>query len=109
MAFKMKESPMKRNFGIGSPLKQNGKNNPARTGNLGENIKKGFKNIKKKIKNINLENIKKNIEVKADQIPYIGPSTSIYSTKYKANNPTRFPKATINQSGYEDIKKKYLN
>ena len=93
---------------INNPFKKNGKNNPARTGNLGENIKEGFKNIKSKIKNIDLDNIKKNIKVKADQIPYVGPSTSIYSTKHKAKYPHRFPKATINQPGYEGIKKKIL-
>ena len=92
----------------GNPFNKNGKNNPARTGNLGENIKGAIKNIKSKIKNIDLSKIKKNIKVKADQIPYVGPSTAAYSTKHKAKYSYRFPEATINQPGYEGIKKKYL-
>ena len=98
MAYKMK----------GSPFNKNGNNNPARTGNLGKNIRGAIKNIKSRIKNIDLDKIKKTIKVKADQIPYVGPSTAAYSTKHKAKYPYRFPKATINQPGYEGIKKKYL-
>ena len=100
MAFKMR--------GYSAFTKTDDKDNPARTGNLKENVKGAIKNIKNKIKNIDVDNIKKNIKVKADQIPYVGPSTSIYSTKHKAQNPHRFPEATINQPGYEDIKKKTL-
>tara|TARA_R110002167_G_C12210294_1_gene607680 strand:- start:57 stop:338 length:282 start_codon:yes stop_codon:yes gene_type:complete len=52
--------------------------------------------------------IKKELKVKADQIPFVGPSTSAYSTVYKAAYPKRFPKATINQKGYEKIREKKL-
>jgi len=59
-----------------------------------KDIKEGFSNIVKEVK------------VKADQIPFVGPGTSVYSTKAKATEGsfTYDPKATINQPGYEDIK-----
>ena len=60
-----------------------------------KDIKKGFSNMVKEIK------------VKADQIPGVGPGTSVYSTKAKAGGlGVEFydKNATINQPGYENIK-----
>tara|TARA_R110000824_G_scaffold126525_2_gene286094 strand:+ start:39 stop:500 length:462 start_codon:yes stop_codon:yes gene_type:complete len=86
-----------------SPMKQDKKKKvkekgPSIFGKEIKDIKTGFSNIGKEI------------AVKADQIPYIGPSSSVYSTKAKAGGGSGSSgsfydeKATINQPGYEDIK-----
>jgi len=52
-----------------------------------------------------IKEIVKEVKVKADQIPGIGPGTSLYSSKAKATPGVTYDaKATINQPGYEDIK-----
>ena len=77
-------------------------------------IKNDEKKIKEKGPSIfgkEIKEIVKEVKVKADQIPYIGPSSSVYSTKAKAdkrNLMTYDPKATINQPGYEHIKERIL-
>ena len=71
-----------------------------------------MKNDEKKIKEKGpsifgkeIKEIGKEIMVKADQIPGIGPRTSLYSSKAKATPGVTYDaKATINQPGYEDIK-----
>jgi len=81
-----------------SPMKQDEKKKvkekgPSIFGKEVKDIKKGFSNVGKEI------------AVKADQIPGVGPGTSFYSTKAKATPGITYDaKATINQPGYEDIK-----
>ena len=98
MAFKMKGHTLP---GINQRSSAFTKKNP--TKNLKGKIKGAITSI-----NTKLKSLKKSLDVKLDQVPYVGPSTSIYSTLHKARNPHRFPKATINQPGYENIKKKII-
>ena len=70
----------------------------------------GFKDIK-----TGLSNLGKEIAVKADQIPYVGPSSAAFSTYAKAGGGSGSSgvfydeKATINQPGYEGIKARITN
>jgi len=83
-------------------------NSPMRQDKKKKVKEKGPSIFGKEIKDIKtgFSNIGKEIAVKADQIPMIGPGTSLYSTKAKATKggPGYDAKATINQPGYEDIK-----
>ena len=65
----------------------------------GESTKKTVKTIKRKA------------DIAADQIPYVGPSSSVYSTYAKAGGGSGIhhdPKATVNQPGYEKEKAQIL-
>ncbi len=90
-----------------SPAKQ--KTHPAGTGGkvkiAKEIVKKHFPKTYEKAQKIG-----RKVKVAADQIPYVGPSSSIYSTYAKAKKGTHMydPKATINQPGYEKEKAQIL-
>lgn len=58
----------------------------------GESTKKTVKTIKRKA------------DIAADQIPFVGPSSSQHSTYFKAKMPKTYSKATVNQPGYEKEK-----
>ena len=71
----------------------------------GQSTKKTVKKVKSKIKSKG-----RRAKIAADQIPYVGPSSSVYSTYAKAKKGTHMydPKATVNQPGYEKEKAQIL-
>ena len=110
-----------------SPAKQ--KDHPARTGvgHLGKGFNiKGYlkgeqglipdykgKSTKKLVKQVksNIKSKGRRAKIAADQMPYVGPSSSIYSTYAKAGGGSGIhhdPKATVNQPGYEKEKAQIL-
>ena len=92
-------------------------NSPMRQDKKKKVKEKGPSIFGKEIKDIKtgFSNIGKEIAVKADQIPYVGPSSAAFSTYAKAGGGSGSSgvfydeKATINQPGYEGIKARITN
>ena len=96
MTYRMKGSPMQRNFGIGSPVKQDKKVKELKgTTIFGHEASK----------------IKEKVISKAKQLGRKAEllfESGIYSNKYQAENPGRFSGSKINQPRFKAEKKKLL-